>query len=327
MAWARLDDGFYDHPKVLSLIEEEPEGWAALGFWCACLAWAHRHTRKPGKTPGHMSRSAVARMDRIRGPAYAGLLVKHGLWELHRDGDGWLIHDFQEFLPSPELSAVRARAGAQGGRKKAANASVASSELQSSSSELATSSKPPSKRLANAGSGTGSSNSDPLSPILVRPSGTELRSVPLLSELSDSDKSGKNRLDQPGQRDDVERLCQHLADRIEQQTGARPNVGVQWRRAARLLLDADHRTEAQVHAAIDWCQDDEFWRSNVLSMSKLREKYIQLRAAAQRNPRSAVPDDRLGGRVEGTAGRRAAQILEAERRIEERNQGKQAELE
>jgi hypothetical protein len=116
------------------------------------------------------------------------------------------------------------------------------------------------------------------------------------------------RLDQPGDRDDVERLCQHLADRVEQQTGARPGVGVQWRRAARLMLDADKRTEQQVSAAIDWCQDDEFWRSNILSMGKLREKYIQLRAAAQRS---------RAGNGGGTATRKAQRALDAGRRVQE----------
>ena len=48
------------------------------------------------------------------------------------------------------------------------------------------------------------------------------------------------------------------------------------------MLDRDGRTEQQIHAAIDWCQADEFWRSNVLSMPKLREKYDQLRLQAQR---------------------------------------------
>jgi len=51
------------------------------------------------------------------------------------------------------------------------------------------------------------------------------------------------------------------------------------------MMTVDGRTEQQIHAAIDWCQSDEFWRSNVLSMPKLREKYEQLRlqAAAAKN--------------------------------------------
>ena len=44
------------------------------------------------------------------------------------------------------------------------------------------------------------------------------------------------------------------------------------------------RTPEQIEAAIRWCQADEFWRSNILSASKLREKYDQLRLAAARQP-------------------------------------------
>lgn len=86
-------------------------------------------------------------------------------------------------------------------------------------------------------------------------------------------------------REDVDRLCGHLADRIEANGSRRPAITKRWRDEARLMLDKDGRTEQQVHAAIDWCQDDPFWRANVLSMPKLREKYDQLRLQAQRTTR------------------------------------------
>lgn len=98
-------------------------------------------------------------------------------------------------------------------------------------------------------------------------------------------------------RDDVERVCGHLADRIEANGSKRPQIGQRWRDAARLLIDKDGRTEQQVHNAIDWCQDDEFWRVNVMSMPTLREKYDRLRLAAQRKttgsrsgPKSTAPE-------------------------------------
>ncbi|MFF8716200.1 HNH endonuclease [Streptomyces sp. NPDC015184] len=83
-------------------------------------------------------------------------------------------------------------------------------------------------------------------------------------------------------RDDVERICQHLADRVEGNGSKRPEITKTWRTAARLMLDKDGRTEEQVHRCIDWCQDNGFWRSNVMSMPKLREKYDQLRLQATR---------------------------------------------
>lgn len=82
-------------------------------------------------------------------------------------------------------------------------------------------------------------------------------------------------------REDVERLCAHLADRIEGNGSKRPAIGKRWRDAARLLIDKDGRTEEQVHTAIDWCQDDKFWRSNILSMPTLRDQYDRLRLQAK----------------------------------------------
>jgi hypothetical protein len=98
-------------------------------------------------------------------------------------------------------------------------------------------------------------------------------------------------------RPDVERLCRHLADRIEANGCKRPAIGKKWRDAARLMIDRDGRTEQQITAAIDWCQDSEFWRANILSMPKLREKYDQLRMQAVRKPassRQAETDELFG---------------------------------
>lgn len=82
-------------------------------------------------------------------------------------------------------------------------------------------------------------------------------------------------------REDVERLCSHLADRIAANGSKRPTITKTWRQAARLMLDTDHRDEAKVHRAIEWCQDDEFWRANIMSMQSLRRQYDTLRLRAQ----------------------------------------------
>lgn len=97
----------------------------------------------------------------------------------------------------------------------------------------------------------------------------------------------------PG-RPDVDSLCEHLAARIVANGSKRPAITKKWRDAARLLIDHDGRTEQQVHAAIDWCQDSEFWRANILSMPKLREKYDQLRQQARRQPKRNDGDGKLG---------------------------------
>lgn len=89
-------------------------------------------------------------------------------------------------------------------------------------------------------------------------------------------------------REDVERLCTLLADLIEKNGSKRPPITQRWRDSARLLLDRDGRTEEQVTNCIHWCQADEFWHKNVLSMPKLREKYDQLRLHAKEGRRGQV---------------------------------------
>ena len=93
----------------------------------------------------------------------------------------------------------------------------------------------------------------------------------------------------PPDRPDIDAICEHLADRIHANGSKRPTITAAWREAARLMLDRDQRTPEQVHAAIDWCQDDEFWRSNILSLPKLREQYDRLRLQATRTTRSTDP--------------------------------------
>ncbi len=84
---------------------------------------------------------------------------------------------------------------------------------------------------------------------------------------------------------EAKRLCDLLADAIQANTGRRPNIGKRWLDAARLLLDRDGLTVQQVEYLITWSQADEFWRANILSMPKLREKRdtLILRIKAQGN--------------------------------------------
>lgn len=92
----------------------------------------------------------------------------------------------------------------------------------------------------------------------------------------------------PIARQDVEQVCDHLAGAIEANGSKRPEITTRWRTAARLMLDKDGRGIEEIHGAIDWCQRDEFWRANVLSLPTLREKFDQLRLQAQRQPKGVA---------------------------------------
>lgn len=116
------------------------------------------------------------------------------------------------------------------------------------------------------------------------------------SVVSGERSSSKAVSDAP--RPDVERICGHLADRIEGNGSKRPVIGKRWRDSARLLIDKDGLTEQQIHEAIDWCQQHHFWHRNILSMEKLRHHMDRLRLdwkaerekSAARKPQNGRPD-------------------------------------
>ena len=75
-------------------------------------------------------------------------------------------------------------------------------------------------------------------------------------------------------------LCNLLADLIEKNGSKRPVVTNSWLIEADRMQRLDGRSVEQIRRAIEWCQHDHFWRANILSMPKLREKYDQLRLKA-----------------------------------------------
>jgi len=95
-------------------------------------------------------------------------------------------------------------------------------------------------------------------------------------------------------RADVLRICEYLADAIEENGSKRPIITKGWQDEARRMLDLDGRSEAEVIKAIDWCQRGEsdrarFWRPNVMSMTKLRAKFDQMRLQAADEQRKTQP--------------------------------------
>ena len=78
----------------------------------------------------------------------------------------------------------------------------------------------------------------------------------------------------------IDHLLDLLDDLIEANGSKRPTRNKKNWDAARLMLDRDGRTVEQIEYLIRWSQEDEFWRGNILSMAKLRDKFDQLRLKA-----------------------------------------------
>lgn len=102
MAWARVDDQWFAHRKVVTLT------LAARGLWTTVLSWSC--AQKTAHVPGHMARF-LAGGEPV--DALADELVVAGLW-IATEG-GWDIHDWDEYQ-GRSLSEKRAEAGRAGGK-------------------------------------------------------------------------------------------------------------------------------------------------------------------------------------------------------------------
>lgn len=97
-------------------------------------------------------------------------------------------------------------------------------------------------------------------------------------------------------------LAVHLDTRIQEHNPkAKPASTRQlesWANDVRLMVQRDEHATAEILQVIEWCQESEFWRSNILSMGKLREKFPTLwaqmheRKNGQRSPPRNQPDYR-----------------------------------
>lgn len=104
MTWARLDDGFWSHPKVEDL-REERDGLAAIGLWTLALSRSY----SPRIERPTITEREVHRLAGRRGPALAELLVRYGLWE--KAEHGWAIHDWANYRSPWDSPEARLKGG------------------------------------------------------------------------------------------------------------------------------------------------------------------------------------------------------------------------
>ncbi|OMC00334.1 hypothetical protein A5733_04280 [Mycobacterium sp. NS-7484] len=254
MTWFRVDDSFYDHPKVLEA------GTAAIGLWTLAGAYCARHL-----TDGVISDRQIRAIGGTR--KQAAKLVEVGLWtcdEASANARRYFFNDWSEYQPSRADVTTRRRDDAE--RKRAARAAKADKQAKQENVR-------PDIQPDGARTSPDVSDDRPLYP--TRPAPPHLKNY--TTESCSSAKTPTPPAPPPAA---VETLCARLRDRIVDNGSRRPTITERWRREARLLLDRDSRDLTKALNLIDWCQQDPFWRKNILSMPKFREKYDQLRLAA-----------------------------------------------
>ena len=91
MTWTKLDDGIFDHPKMLRAGED------AANLYVRALVYCNKHL-----TDGRIFPEVLATLTRRRDVAVlAQRLVDVAAWESHPDG-GWIVHDFHAHNPTAE---------------------------------------------------------------------------------------------------------------------------------------------------------------------------------------------------------------------------------
>jgi hypothetical protein len=267
--WMKVDDQLHAHRKMRAVTRTHPSkrrDIAPMGLWVAAGSWSAQNA-----TDGWVPEDELDRWDEDWKTLVARLIKAGWWWPVERDGEaGYGFNDWLDYNPESEAAS---RSGSFGNHVRwHANKGVVNPECEHCPKE------PDSDPFDHPESGgdiggrsggeSGSESRTVALPGPTRPLPDPIP-TPVVSAIAE-------------RRDDVERLCEHLAERIEANGASKPTITGRWRDAARLMLDRDGRTETDVFAAIDWCQADEFWRANILSMPKLREKYDQLRLQAQR---------------------------------------------
>lgn len=226
-------------------------GNAAMGLWVRAGAWCAQQL-----TDGFVSAAAVSMLGTRE---EADALVAADLWD-EVEG-GFQFHQWDERQPSRADAEERREADRQ---RKAAWRAAKAAKREASQHQ--------SQRDAN------------VTPFDVTEDETTESALPVPVPVPVPNKSVVSE-DRP----DVERLLDLLDSELTKNGVKKlPSRNKTNRDAMRLLMDRDGRSEEQIANAIRWCQSDEFWRGNILSASKLREKYETLRAQATRGRRGAA---------------------------------------
>lgn len=112
MAWGKIDDGFYDHPKTVSLWRRNP---GAVGLHIRGISYCAKHL-----TDGYIQHeivNAMAPVQRDRDEMIQALIEEKTWYE--NGEEGFAIHDYLDWNPSKEEVLEKRRKDRE--RKQAKN--------------------------------------------------------------------------------------------------------------------------------------------------------------------------------------------------------------
>ena len=251
MSWFKVDDGLHASRKLLSIPKRHR--FAAVGLWTVAGSWCADQLTD-GLVPDYMLEVWGAP------PSAPDCLVEAGLWE--RESSGYLFRNWHEYQPSKqdvdaERAASRERMRELRARRK-----------QKKPLEQAEVGEVFGRTVTN-----GSEN-------VRNPDPTRPDPVPTRPDIEEAIASSSE-----PERPDVDKVISQFSELLKA-NDVKHKPGQTWRTAARLLIDRDGYTPDQILYVARYATTDEFWKSNILSLPKLREKFeaLKIKAQAQNNP-------------------------------------------
>jgi hypothetical protein len=173
----------------------------------------------------------------------------------------FIIHDWKEHNPY---------AAARGSR--VANARKAAAERWSrreSHGEMQSACDPHAESMHDIQKGS--------APNPTQPNPDPTQENPMSEQSSDEEGPSPQRSTEPSQ--EACRLAALLKSEILRNKAdfrVTPKQERNWAVTAQRMIDLDDRKSGEIEKLIRWAQRDEFWRTNILSMDKLRDKFDQL---------------------------------------------------
>lgn len=272
-AFAQFDVGYLDNPKIMEVFDASP---IAICMHIASVLYCAQHLTDGVVSAGPMQRKAGGTATDTR------LLVDADLW--HEPGHGCefcpqppegkvYVHDYTEHNRTSEGVKRAVEAGKKGaagrwGTKNADRIADPNADRMPTAYESHSEPQCDSDEIAMA------------------------REKERKREREEEAKASSSEPDRP----DVAQVVRSFSDLLKA-NDVKHKPGKTWHDAARLLMDKDGYTPEQIMIVARFATSDDFWRGNVLSLPKLRDKFEQLKIKAQAPSRQQPMDHSARARV------------------------------
>lgn len=253
-AFAQFDVGYLDNPKIMDVFDASP---IAVCMHVASVLYCAQHLTDGVVASGAMQRKAGG------SPVETKLLIDAGLWHLPGHGcifcpqppDGKVyVHDYTEHNRTSD--------GVKRAADKGRDAAKARWDKK----------KPDAKRNAPCmhHAYDEQCNEQCIEDVLAMPRERERK------REKEEAKASSPEIPRP----DIDGVIQGFSDLLKA-NDVKHKPGQSWHTATRLLIDKDGYTPEQIMYVARFATTDEFWKSNILSIPKLREKFEALKIKAQ----------------------------------------------